>query len=75
MEVREGLYMKEFHTKLFSLTLNESNPQAVKLRSQIYAKMSKEPLDIICNMRKQDKGNEILNKFPFHFIKNRISYF
>lgn len=37
MEVREGLYIKEFYTKLLSLTLNEIIPQAVKLyKSNIY---------------------------------------
>lgn len=33
--------------------------------------MSKVPLDIICNMRKQDKGNEILNKLSFYFTSIR----
>lgn len=31
MEVREGLYIKEFHTKQLSLTLNKIIAQAVKL--------------------------------------------
>lgn len=39
--------------------------------NRIYTKMSKVPLDIICNMRKQDKGNEILNKLSFYFTSIR----
>lgn len=75
VEVREGVYIKHSNSKALSFNLNESTPQVVKLhKSNIYKNVNV-PLGITCNMRKQDKRSEILNKFLFYFIKDRIPYF